>query len=272
MSTDLMPFVYNDQSVRVVLVESEPWFVLADLCTVLGLSNPSMVADRIESDALSTTEVIDSMGRTQQARIVSEPGMYEVIFLSRKSEARDIKRWITRDVLPSIRRTGQYGAANHVVELPSKRELAQWVVEAEDRADREHAARVEAEQYAKSLEAPAASWTHLAAAEGDFEVGDAAKVLSRDPNILIGRDRLFTFMSDNGWIYRSPSTGRWQAYQVQVNIGRLREKIGKPYLHVQTGQMRAGAPTIRVTARGLHDLHKLLGGSEQLALLGVVSA
>ncbi|SHY45231.1 gp54 protein [Mycobacteroides abscessus subsp. abscessus] len=72
-------FTYADtQSVRVVRdAEGDPLFVLADLCRVLELSNTSMVAERIEVDALSTTEVIDSMGRAQHARVVSESGMYE---------------------------------------------------------------------------------------------------------------------------------------------------------------------------------------------------
>ncbi len=96
MSAPLIPFAYGDHSVRVVTIDGEPWFVLADLCRVLDLSNPTMVADRLDADALSTAEVIDSMGRTQQATIVSEPGMYAVVFMSRKPEAVAFRRWIRK--------------------------------------------------------------------------------------------------------------------------------------------------------------------------------
>lgn len=106
----VVPFQYGNTAVRTVLIDGEPWFVLADLCRPLGLSNPSMVADRVESDALSSAEVIDSMGREQSARIVSEAGMYEVVLMSRKPEARMFKRWLTGTVLPEIHRTGSYNA------------------------------------------------------------------------------------------------------------------------------------------------------------------
>lgn len=136
-----------------------------------------------------------------------------------------------------------------------------------ERADREAAARQEAEHRAKELEAPAQAWSHMAESSGDYEVADAAKVLSRDPNISIGRDRLFSFMCAEGWIFRNHNTSRWKAYQTQVNCGRLVEKLGSPFLHHPSGEMRVPDPTIRVTPKGLAELHKRLGGSGQLALV-----
>ncbi|MBV0916083.1 MULTISPECIES: phage antirepressor [Mycobacteroides] len=263
-------FTYADtQSVRVVRdAEGDPLFVLADLCRVLELSNTSMVAERIEVDALSTTEVIDSMGRAQHARVVSESGMYEVIFMSRKPEAAKFRRWITGEVLPAIRKTGTYSRyPAQPTELPSKRQLAQMVIDAEDRAEAETRARVEAESRAKELAIPASAWSHMADSTGDYAVDDAAKVLSRDPAINIGRGRLFSFMAAEGWIFRDKSTSRWKAYQTQVDTGRLVEKLGSPYLHEPTGEMKLPAPTIRITAKGLAELHKRLGGAEQLPLL-----
>lgn len=156
--------------------------------------------------------------------------------------------------------------------LPDRRALAQMVIEAEDRADREAAARIEAEAHAKALEAPASAWTHMADSAGDYEVGDAAKVLTRDPNIKIGRDRLFSFMAAEGWIYRNRNTSRWKAYQTQVDLGRLTEKLGGPYLHGPSGEMRLPEPTVRITSKGLAELHKRLGGSGQLQLLAEVGA
>ncbi|QHB41301.1 antirepressor [Mycobacterium phage KilKor] len=254
-------FAYRAAPVRVVLIDGEPWFVLADLCKVLGLSNPSVVAQRIDTAALSQTEV-SSGGQRRVVSIVNESGMYEVVIRSDKPEAVAFRRWVTGTVLPEIRRTGAYGAP---VALPDRKTLAQWVVEAEERAESEARARIEAEARAKELEAPAAAWKHLASAEGDYEVADAAKVLSRDPNISIGRDRLFSFMAAEGWIYRNRASGRWRAYQTQIDNRRLTERFGKPYLHEPSGEMRLGDPTIRVTPKGMVELHKRLGGSGQVA-------
>lgn len=110
-------FEYGDHKIRTVMRDGEPWFVIADLCRVLELTNPTMVAERLEADDLSRAEVIDSIGRTQEARVTNEPGTYQLIFMSEKPEAKKFARWVCKDVLPEIRRTGQYrgpaAAAEH---------------------------------------------------------------------------------------------------------------------------------------------------------------
>jgi len=267
VSAELVPFNYGDSPVRVVMIDGEPWFVLADLCKVLGLTTPAKVVERLDDGVSLTHPISDSLGRTQQATIVSEPGMYEVVIRSDKPEAVKFRRWITGEVLPQIRKTGGYGAP---AALPDRKTLAQWVVEAEERAEREAAARLEAEQRARELAAPASAWTHMADSVGDYSVADAAKVLSRDPRITIGRDRLFAFMAAQGWVYRDRGTGRWRAYQTQVNAGRLVEKLGSPYLHEPSGEMRLPDPTIRVTCKGLQELHTRLGGVDRLPAVGAV--
>ncbi|MFJ2298108.1 BRO-N domain-containing protein [Oerskovia paurometabola] len=109
MTTDLTPFDFDGQAVRVVTIDGEPWFVLADLCAVLDIGNPSMVAARIDEVNLSQAEVQNSRGQRRQTFVVSEPGMYEVVIRSDKPDAVRFRRWITSDVLPAIRKTGSYG-------------------------------------------------------------------------------------------------------------------------------------------------------------------
>lgn len=144
--------------------------------------------------------------------------------------------------------------------------------DAHERAEVEAAARAEAEQRSRELEAPARAWSHMADSTGDYSVADAAKVLSRDPAIRIGRDRLFKRMQGEGWVYRDRGTASWRAYQTQVDCGRLVEKLGSPYLHEPTGEMRVPNPTIRVTPKGMAELHKRLGGSGQTAILAAVAS
>lgn len=115
------------------------------------------------------------------------------------------------------------------------------------------------------LTAPARSWQLLADANGDFSVAEAAKILSRDPSITTGRDRLFDYMADQKWIFRSKNTrGGWEAYQTAVNTGRLVEKPARPFLNSKTGAYELPAPTIRVTAKGIGKLHELMGGTEPI--------
>lgn len=108
MSTGLAPFVYAGTAVRIVIIDREPWFVLADLCKVLDLPNRAMVARRLAEDQKGVTQ-IDTPGGPQQMTVVNESGMYEVVIRSDKPEAATFRRWITSEVLPQIRRTGQYG-------------------------------------------------------------------------------------------------------------------------------------------------------------------
>jgi DNA-damage-inducible protein D len=109
------------------------------------------------------------------------------------------------------------------------------------------------------LEPAAKSWNHLADAEGNFAVADAAKILSQDPDISIGRDRLFAFMESVGWVYRQAGKrGGWRAYQSQVDIGRLYERPARPFLNTRTGDMELPAPTVRVAAKGVAKLRELL--------------
>lgn len=154
--------------------------------------------------------------------------------------------------------------------LPTRKELARWVWEAEDRAELADKARREAEDHARALSAPAAAWQQMVEARGDYAVADAAKALSRDPAITIGRDHLFTFMAGQGWVFRERYTGRWKAYQTQINTGRLAEKASRPSLNPNTGEWQVWDPSVRVTPKGLEELHRRLGGSGPLVMLSRV--
>ena len=92
-----------------------------------------------------------------------------------------------------------------------------------DRAEAERAARLQAEQRAAALEPAAAAWEHLGSGDGDWAVADAAKILSRDPDIRTGRGRLFTVLAEAGWVFRARGDGHWRAYQTAVDAGRLME-------------------------------------------------
>lgn len=106
---DLMPFVYEDVNVRTLVREDGSiWFVAKDVCDVLELKNTTMALENISKDDLSITEVIDSLGRKQNTNIISEPGLYKLIFRSRQPNAEKFTDWVTREVLPSIRKTGAY--------------------------------------------------------------------------------------------------------------------------------------------------------------------
>ena len=90
--------------IRAIEIKNEPWFVAKDICEILGLSNPTMAINRLDEDERTKL----NLGRQGEANIVNEYGLYNLILASRKKEAKEFKRWITHEVLPSIRKTGGY--------------------------------------------------------------------------------------------------------------------------------------------------------------------
>ena len=105
---NLQVFNYNQKQVRTVQIDGETWFVLKDVCDVLGITHIKDTVNRLESDEVGQTEVTDSLGRKQLAYIINESGLYNVILRSDKPEAKPFRKWVTSQVLPTIRKTGGY--------------------------------------------------------------------------------------------------------------------------------------------------------------------
>ena len=110
---DLQIFIYSGNQLRTVKQADGLWWVLRDVCDVLGLSTPARVAERLDADEKGVS-LIHTPGGEQKVTIINEPGLYSVILRSDKPEAKAFKRWVTGEVLPSIRRTGAYSpSADH---------------------------------------------------------------------------------------------------------------------------------------------------------------
>lgn len=250
--SSIVPHVFPEtgQPVRTVVLGGEPWFVARDVCDVLDISNSRMAVARLDADGVSTADVIDSMGRTQQASVVSEPGLYELVFLSRKPEARAFRRWITHEVIPAIRKTGRYEVAPRAL---SNRELALMVIAESDRADAEARRAIEAESRVAELEPVAQAYDVIASAKGDFSLRDAAFVLNRDPGIDTGQNRLMESLRKLQMIDR-------RGVPYAKHSAHLTERV-RAYPHPATGEPTlAKRPQIRITVAGLRYLHRQLGG------------
>lgn len=111
MQYALQVFEYEDRRpFRIIDRNGEPWFVLTDVCRELEIANPRDAASRLDDDEKDAVGIPDAIGRTQNTTIINESGLYSLILTSRKDAARKFKKWVTAEVLPSIRRTGGYGA------------------------------------------------------------------------------------------------------------------------------------------------------------------
>ncbi|MCZ0847820.1 phage antirepressor, partial [Brevibacillus laterosporus] len=101
-------FDYNGSQVRTFVIDGEPWFIGKDVCQVLGLTDPRKTIGLLDEDERNIIPVTDSLGRNQDTFIISESGLYSLILRSRKPEAKVFKRWITHEVIPSIRKHGAF--------------------------------------------------------------------------------------------------------------------------------------------------------------------
>lgn len=100
-------FKYENNDVRTVEMNGEPWFVLKDVCAVLGLTDTGRTAERLDADELTRTTLV-SGGQNREMYIINESGLYNVILRSDKPEAKPFRKWVTSEVLPSIRKHGAY--------------------------------------------------------------------------------------------------------------------------------------------------------------------
>lgn len=105
---ELQVFTYQNNDVRTIERDGEPWFVLKDICEVLALGSPHKVAERLDEDERNQIPVIDSIGRQQETTVINKSGLYNVILRSDKPEAKPFRKWVTSEVLPSIRKHGAY--------------------------------------------------------------------------------------------------------------------------------------------------------------------
>ena len=105
---ELVPFVFDGHEFRHLLINGQPWFVASDACAILGLSNTTAALKGIRRDRLTFGEVIDSLGRKKKTRAINESGLYRLILRSNKPDAERFQDWICDEVLPSIRKTGQF--------------------------------------------------------------------------------------------------------------------------------------------------------------------
>lgn len=245
MSTDLTQFNFHGNGVRTLQDEhGEPWFVAADIARVLGYRDSHVLTRRIDEDDRDT-RIVCTPGGDQSVTVISEPGLYVGVLGSSVPQAREFKRWVTKEVLPSIRKTGGYiapvtgldeleVAERYLQALRDKRALAERVAE---------------------LTPAAEAWGSYISSAGDYSVNEAAKILSRDHAIHTGERRLRSTLEEMGWVYRQ--SGEPRASQAQIDLGRMAEKASF-YYHPESGERVAKTPLVRITPKGIDSLRTKL--------------
>jgi prophage antirepressor-like protein len=116
---NITTYNFGKQEIRIIDKDGEPWWIAKDVCEVLGISNISDACSTLDEDEKNTIALTDSINPgNPNILIINEPGLYALVLKSRKQDAKVFKRWITHDVLPSIRKTGVYGVNKEILDDP----------------------------------------------------------------------------------------------------------------------------------------------------------
>lgn len=251
MTNDLMPFEYEGRTVRTVVIDGDPWFVLADLCKVLAISDVSIVRRRLDDALCQTHPIVDGMGRTQHPTVVNEAGMYEVVIRSDKPEAVAFRRWITGTVLPEIRRTGSFNAQPAVNGADLTRmDLIQLAMNAETE-------RLALEAKNAELEPKADAYDSFIDATGKFNVGAVAKMLGTSQNKLFRDLRNAGVLIGKGAMRNTPYQQYMHHFEVKAHeYERSNGEIGCSYT---TYVQPSGVDFIRRKLR-LPSIDPVVGG------------
>ena len=241
--SNIIPFSFEGSQVRVLDQVGESWWVLTDVCKVLEIRNAPDAANRLDEDEKSTVVTTDSGNPNADRTIINESGLWSLVLTSRKPAAKRFKKWITADVIPSIRKTGSYTMT--VPETPEQLAL---------RALSGLQSVVEKQREQLALAAPkAAALDRISTADGSYGLTEAAKILQVKPKALIA------FMATSQWIYRRNNGKNWLAYQAKIDAGYLWHKIAT---YTDPNGEEKTRDTVKVLPKGLAKLAQLVPGAK----------
>ena len=244
----LTVYAFEGAEVRVLVDDrGEPWFAAPDLARVLGFAQAKDAIRGLDDDERGR-QIVPTPGGPQEITTISEPGLYSLILRSRVDGAKRFKRWVTHEVLPSIRKTGSYGAPDPMAALADPAALRGLLLSYSEKVLALEAKVAEVTPKAEALDRIATK------AEGSMCVTDAAKALQLRPKDLFG------WLSGNGWIYRRAGGKGWLGYQVRIQPGVLEHKVTTV---CRSDGSEKVVEQVLVTPRGLAKLASLV--TEQAA-------
>jgi anti-repressor protein len=230
-------FNFESHEVRSLLINSEPWFVGRDIAEILGYKKPeNAIANHVDDDDKTTT-LIQGIGSNYKSKtmIINESGLYALIFGSKLESAQKFKRWVTSEVLPALRKTGQY----QVKELSGSELMAKALIEAQSVLAAKD--KVIEEMKPKVVFADAVATSHTS-----ILVGELAKILKQN-GIDMGQKRLFAWLREKGYLIKRQGTDYNMPTQKAMELGLFEIKEGS---YVNGSGVNITTKTPKITGKG----------------------
>lgn len=228
-------FNFENHEVRSLLINSEPWFVGKDVADVLGYQNGSRDINRHVDEEDRQNYQNGTFDSPRGMTIINESGLYALIFGSKLESAQKFKRWVTSEVLPALRKTGQY----QVKELSGSELMAKALIEAQNVLAAKDK-QIE-EMKPKALFADAVATSHTS-----ILVGELAKILKQN-GIDMGQKRLFAWLREKGYLIKRQGTDYNMPTQKAMELGLFEIKEGS---YVNGSGVNITTKTPKITGKG----------------------
>lgn len=221
--------VFNNEDfgeVRALTIDSQPWFVAKDVCEALGLTNTTVALQRLDDDERAKF----NLGRQGETNIITEAGLYSLIMASKKPEAKRFKRWVTHEVLPSIRRDGAYVAA--APDEPDDVIMARALLAAQRTIERNRQQIAGLTEDNAKMLPKAVAYDAIIDTEGTITITQAARYLSQMDKSMT-RKRLFGYLRADGILCKQDNAPTKSAIRrglaIQFMSTRSDGKANDPY-------------------------------------------
>ena len=242
--------------VRTIVIDGEPWLVGKDVAEILGYTNSrKAIADHVDDEDKGVTKC-DTLGGMQDLTVINESGFYSLVIGSKLPTAKRFKRWVTSEVLPSIRKTGSYVANpdSYMINDPVER-AKKWIEE--EKVRQEQAKQIEAQKpmvlFANSV----------SASKSEILVGELAKIIKQN-GVDMGEKRLFAWLREHGYLI-SRKGNDWNMptqYSMERGLFRIKETT----VNHSDGHTTVNK-TPKVTGKGqIYFVNKFLGKQKAKAL------
>jgi phage antirepressor protein len=256
---NLQTFNFNNQPVRTIQLNNQPYFNLKDVCTILDIGNPSQLKTRLKQEGVITNEVgvktglkTDGTPAIQKVKMtyINESNLYKTIFQSRKEEAEQFTEWVTSEVLPAIRKNGAYLTDEKAYDIThNPQSLADLLLQAGEQLKQKEIIIQEMKPKALFADAVASSKTSIL-------IGQLAKILTQN-GYQIGQNRLFEKLRSEGFL-SSRKGADWNMPQqryVEQGIFEIKEST-----HIDGNGVNITTKTVKVTGKGQqYFINKFLG-------------
>ncbi|CAK1245393.1 hypothetical protein R55214_HHFBAMCI_01665 [Fructobacillus evanidus] len=254
MANEVKAFNFESNEVRTVLIDNEPWFVGKDVADTLGYSKSrNAINKHVDEDDALKQGVTDKLGRTQETTLINESGIYALIFGSKLDSAKRFKKWVTSEVLPSIRKHGAYMTDEKAKALITNRDntLSDLLIQAGEQLKAKDLQISEMKPKALFADAVDTSTNSVL-------IGQLAKMIKQN-GVEIGQNRLFSWLREHGYLI---SRGEQRNLPTQKSLALEIMETKTRTINNPDGSVRTTSTT-KVTGKGqIYFVNKFLSHEE----------